>query len=246
MNRGKPARKPFGIVLASVVYTENPVIAQACQAKDPVLLQECAGFWRPAGNNLGPGRPGTACDPCVTVVKSLESCVLALSVGTAGMACGSASGGFERWLAQRRTWPNRARFGRTGGYVDAEGKVLGRLASDIAMILMGKASPHLHAPRRHGRFRHRDECREGRLDRQQVVAENVHLVHRSPRAAIGNGRAADGTTIRNLLLREAVRRMLPKNKLWSKDAVQVEDHMLGRTTIIRRNSPSQSNWASRS
>ncbi len=61
--------------------------------------------------------------------------------------------------------------------VDAEGKVVGRLASDIAMILMGKRH-HLHPAHRLRRLRHRRQRREDRAFRQEVGPEGVHLDHR--------------------------------------------------------------------
>jgi len=41
--------------------------------------------------------------------------------------------------------------------IDAEGQVLGRLATTIASILRGKNKPGVHASRRHGRFCDRRE-----------------------------------------------------------------------------------------
>ena len=62
--------------------------------------------------------------------------------------------------------------------VDANGKVVGRLASDIAMILMGKHRPTYtpHVDTR--RLRRGDQRRQDRALGQEVGPEALHLDHR--------------------------------------------------------------------
>ena len=68
--------------------------------------------------------------------------------------------------------------------IDATDQVVGRLASRIAVLLMGKHRPHVHAARGYGRLRRRHQRREGEDHRQEVGAERVSLVHRLPGPAV--------------------------------------------------------------
>ncbi len=76
--------------------------------------------------------------------------------------------------------------------VDATDQIVGRLASRIAVILMGKHRPTYTPHVDTGDFVVVDQCREGAVHRQEVGAERVPLVHRLPGPAIGHGRDAAG------------------------------------------------------
>jgi large subunit ribosomal protein L13 len=99
--------------------------------------------------------------------------------------------------------------------VDAEGKVVGRLASDIAMVLMGKHNP-AYTPHV--------------LSGDVVIVINAEKVHFTGKKWLqkeydwftGYTRRRIESADRRLdrhpdrILRDAVRRMLPKNKLATK------------------------------
>ena len=99
--------------------------------------------------------------------------------------------------------------------VDAEGKVVGRLASDIAMVLMGKHTP-AYTPHV--------------LSGDVVIVINAEKVHFTGKKWLqkeydwftGYTRRRIESADRRLdrhpdrILRDAVRRMLPKNKLATK------------------------------
>ena len=62
--------------------------------------------------------------------------------------------------------------------IDADGLVVGRLASIVAMRLRGKHKPTLHAACRLRRQRHRHQRRQGGADRPQGRAEGLLPAHR--------------------------------------------------------------------
>jgi large subunit ribosomal protein L13 len=99
--------------------------------------------------------------------------------------------------------------------VDAEGKVLGRLASDIAVILMGKHRPTYTPHVDTGDFVVVTNVEKvvltgSKWNRKQYTWYTGYTGLRSETA----GRRRDERP--EMLLREAVRRMLPKNRLAAK------------------------------
>ncbi len=101
---------------------------------------------------------------------------------------------------------------RSWWHVDAEGKVLGRLASDIAVILMGKHRPTYTPHVDTGDF-------VIITNAEKVVLTGNKWSQKSYSWYTGYTRQRTETAAHRreerpeLLLREAVRRMLPKNKL---------------------------------
>jgi large subunit ribosomal protein L13 len=96
--------------------------------------------------------------------------------------------------------------------VDAEGKVLGRLAADIAMILMGKHRPTYTPHVDTGDFVIVTNVEKvvltgNKWKQKQYTWYTGYVGLRSETAAERLAKRPE------LLLREAVRRMLPKNKL---------------------------------
>ena len=57
--------------------------------------------------------------------------------------------------------------------VDAEGVILGKLASKIADVLRGKNKPTFTPPPRHRRLCHCHQRREGQIDGQEGTAEDL-------------------------------------------------------------------------
>ena len=99
--------------------------------------------------------------------------------------------------------------------VDASGKVVGRLASDIAVILMGKHLPTYTPHVDTGDFvvvinAEKVEFTSKKWDQKQYTWYTGYPGLRRETAARRMKRRPE------LILREAVRRMLPKNKLASK------------------------------
>lgn len=99
--------------------------------------------------------------------------------------------------------------------VDAEGKVLGRLAADIAMILMGKHRPTYTPHVDTGDFVIVTNVEKvvltgNKWNQKQYTWYTGYVGLRSETAAERLAKRPE------LLLREAVRRMLPKNKLAAK------------------------------
>jgi large subunit ribosomal protein L13 len=101
------------------------------------------------------------------------------------------------------------------GVIDAQGLVVGRLASVVAMRLRGKHKAELHAPRRLRRQRHRHQRRQGGVHRPQARAEGVLPSHRlsggiKERTArfILDGRFPER------VVEKAVERMLPRGPLF--------------------------------
>ena len=58
-------------------------------------------------------------------------------------------------------FPKEGEIARKWYVVDAADKTLGRLASQVARILMGKENPQVHAVPRHRRSRDRHQRRKG-------------------------------------------------------------------------------------
>ncbi len=86
------------------------------------------------------------------------------------------------------------------------------MASDIAMVLMGKNRPTYTPHIDNGDYVVVINADKSVLTGRKVAAEGVRLVHRPSGPAPGDGRQAQQRRP-ELILREAVRRMLPKNKL---------------------------------
>lgn len=99
--------------------------------------------------------------------------------------------------------------------VDADGRIVGRLASDIAMILMGKHRPTYTPHVDTGDFvivtnAEKVVLTGKKWDRKQYTWYTGYTGLRSETAGARLERRPE------LILREAVRRMLPKNKLATK------------------------------
>ena len=99
--------------------------------------------------------------------------------------------------------------------VDAEGKVLGRLASDIAVILMGKHRPTYTPHVDTGDFVVVTNAEKVVLTGNKWSRKSYtwYTGYTGLRSETANHRREHRP---ELLLREAVRRMLPKNKLADK------------------------------
>ncbi len=91
-------------------------------------------------------------------------------------------------------FPKAGEIVRKWYVVDASGQTLGRLASQVARILMGKENPQLHAVSRHRRSRHRHQRREGEDDGHEVGAEGVSALHRISRADCARRNFASAST----------------------------------------------------
>ena len=78
--------------------------------------------------------------------------------------------------------------------IDADGLVVGRLATIIANRLRGKHkatfTPHVDMRRQH----HRDQCREGGVHRQQAPGQDLLLAHGLSRAASRSARRTRSST----------------------------------------------------
>ena len=99
--------------------------------------------------------------------------------------------------------------------VDATDKIVGRLASEIAVILMGKHRPTYTPHVDTGDFVVVVNADKVKFTGNEVGAERVPLDNGLPGPAVGEG----GDRFERhpeRILHEAVRRMLPKNKLASK------------------------------
>lgn len=107
--------------------------------------------------------------------------------------------------------------------VDASDKVVGRLASDIAMILMGKTKPTYTPHVDMGDFVIVvNAARVKFTGRKWDQKEYAWVTGYTGQRTVTAGKRLQDKP--ELILREAVRRMLPKNKLASK--------MLGRLKIF--------------
>ena len=97
--------------------------------------------------------------------------------------------------------------------VDAEGKTLGRLATQIADTLRGKNKPAVHAARRHRRLRGRRQRREDRGHRPEARPEDVPPPLRLSRRARTRTLREQLERRPTEVLRKAVKGMLPRNRL---------------------------------
>ena len=74
-------------------------------------------------------------------------------------------------------FPKEGEIVRKWYVVDADGQTLGRLASQVARILMGKENPQYTPFLDTGRSRDRDQCREDSNDWNEGRAEAVSPLH---------------------------------------------------------------------
>lgn len=98
-------------------------------------------------------------------------------------------------------------------HIDAKNKILGRLASEIALILQGKKSPK-YEPRLLGNGRvllknYKDIAVTGKKAREKVYYRHTGYVGHLKSQTLEELLKKDPRRV----LREAVRRMLPKNSL---------------------------------
>ena len=77
-------------------------------------------------------------------------------------------------------FPKAGEIVRKWYVVDASGQTLGRLASQVARILMGKENPRYTHVSRYRRSRHHHQRRKGEDDRNESRAEGVSALHRIP------------------------------------------------------------------
>ena len=110
--------------------------------------------------------------------------------------------------------PKASEITRKWHVVDAEGLVLGRLATEVARILRGKHKPDLRPAPRHRRPRDRDQRRQGRAHRRTRPSRRSSTG--TPATRVGS-RARPSPSAQAAKPEEAVRRavrgMLPKNRL---------------------------------
>ncbi|MEM1354943.1 MAG: 50S ribosomal protein L13 [Planctomycetota bacterium] len=107
-------------------------------------------------------------------------------------------------------------FPRSWVHVDATDQVLGRLSTEIAMILMGKTKPHYTPHHDTGDFVVVTNCEKLKLTGKKLDQKHLERFSGHP-----SGRKL--TSYRDVmakrpekLLEESVRRMLPKNRLGAK------------------------------
>ena len=127
--------------------------------------------------------------------------------------------------------------------VDATDKVVGRLASEIAMILMGKHRPTYTPHVDTGDFVVVINAEKVVLHRQEVAAEASTPGTPATRACAARTAGKRLERRPELILREAVRRMLPKNKL----AVKMLDKLkiyAGAEHPHQAKSRNRKNWES--
>ena len=126
-------------------------------------------------------------------------------------------------------FPKAGEIVRKWYVVDAEGQTLGRLASQVARILMGKKQSAVYAVSRHGRSRDRDQRREDQDDGHEGRTKVYQHYTGYPgglRTEEFKKRAARRP---EAIIEAAVKRMLPKNKLAAHIAFEVE-RVQGRQT----------------
>ena len=98
--------------------------------------------------------------------------------------------------------------------VDAEGKTLGRLATQIADTLRGKGKPPVHAARRHRRLRRRRERGEDRASPARSSTTKIYYRHSGYPGGLKSRSLRDELERRPTeVLRKAVKGMLPRNRL---------------------------------
>jgi large subunit ribosomal protein L13 len=98
--------------------------------------------------------------------------------------------------------------------IDAEGVVLGRLASIVAIAAAWQAQGHVHAAHGHGRQRHRHQRRQGADDGAQAHRQDLLLAHRLP----GRHQEPHGEQILEgahpeRVVEKAIQRMIPRTRL---------------------------------
>ena len=98
--------------------------------------------------------------------------------------------------------------------IDAEGVVLGRLASIVAMRLRGKHKADLHPVDGHGRQCHRHQRRKGAGDGQTSATSRTTgtPVSRAASKSRTTGQILEGDHPERVVM-QAVKRMLPGNRL---------------------------------
>ena len=113
-----------------------------------------------------------------------------------------------------RFHPKSMRSRASGSCIDAEGLVLGRLATVAASLLRGKHRTLLRPARRHRRLRHHRQRRQGRGDRQQGRPELRSTTTRATRAVCARRRGSrcSRTTPRSSSSTRS-RAWFPKNRL---------------------------------
>jgi ribosomal protein L13 len=98
--------------------------------------------------------------------------------------------------------------------IDAEGLVVGRLASIVAVASSRQAQAHLHPACRRWRQRHHHQRRQGRAHRQEAVGQGLLLAHRpSGRHQGTHRRAAARRPFPERVVEKAIERMIPRGPL---------------------------------
>jgi large subunit ribosomal protein L13 len=97
--------------------------------------------------------------------------------------------------------------------VDASGKTLGRLCTELARRLRGKHKPDLHAARRHRRLPGRGQLREDRGHGQEAHRQEVPPLHRLRRQPQDRNAGPVLAAHPERVIETAVKGMLPKNPL---------------------------------
>jgi len=114
---------------------------------------------------------------------------------------------------QKTTLARKEQVKHSWFLVDANEKILGRLAGEIAMILMGKHRPDYTAHVDTGDFVIVTNCEKIRLtgNKAQTMEYDHYTYHTGGRKVITY--AAMMKKKPEMIIRQAVRRMLPKSKL---------------------------------
>ena len=127
--------------------------------------------------------------------------------------------------------------------VDATDKIVGRLASDIAMVLMGKHRPTYTPHVDTGDFVVVVNAEKVVFSGDKWDKKRVHVVHRLHRPAERDGPAPDGKTSR-----QDPRRSRPpdaaQEQAGREDALQAEDLRRRPSIRIKPKTPSPRNWES--
>ena len=123
---------------------------------------------------------------------------------------------FERAFSGMSTFMASADTAAAGSrwhIIDAEGQVLGRLATLARAVAPGQEQADLHAVHRHRRSRRRRQRGEGEADRPQGRSEDLPPAQRLRRRPARRARPPGARAQARKLVEDAVHGMLPKTKM---------------------------------
>ena len=126
---------------------------------------------------------------------------------------------------QKTTVARKEQFKQSWFVVDAEDRILGRLANQIAVVLMGKHRPVYTPHVDTGDFVIVTNCGKIKLTGKKAETKEYdhYTYHTSGRKVVSYAEMLKKKP--EMIIREAVRRMLPKTKLGR--------HMLGKLKVYR-------------